>query len=61
MTYEFVRSASGMAGLFMFISLFAGVLIYVFKPGNKHTFDAASHIPLQADPDGIALEENHGR
>ena len=61
MTYEFVRALSGMAGLIMFMALFAGVLIYVFKPGNRQTFDAASHVPLQADPDGIAVEENHGR
>ena len=61
MTYEFVRAASGMAGLIIFIGLFAAVLIYTFKPGNKRKFDAAGHIPLQADPDGIAREENHGR
>jgi cytochrome c oxidase cbb3-type subunit 4 len=61
MTYEFVRTASGMAGLIIFISLFAAVLVYTFKPGNKRKFDAASHIPLQADPDGIAQEDSHGR
>jgi cytochrome c oxidase cbb3-type subunit 4 len=61
MTYEWVRTMSGMTGLFIFIVLFAAVLIYVFKPGNKRKFDQASRIPLQADPDSTAPEEKNGR
>ena len=61
MTYEWIRTLSGVAGLIIFITLFAAVLIYVFKPGNKRKFDHASRIPLQADPESTTPEEKNGR
>ncbi len=39
MTYEDVRGVVGVAGLLVFIILFAGVLIYTFWPGNKKRFE----------------------
>ncbi len=49
MTYETVRFLSAMAGLFIFIGLFIGVLVFVFWPGNQKGFEDASRIPLDAD------------
>lgn len=51
MTYEEIRGIAGVAGLLLFIILFAGVLIYTFWPGNKKRFERARHIPLEDDPD----------
>jgi cytochrome c oxidase cbb3-type subunit IV len=49
MTYETVRSLSAMTGLFIFIALFIGVLVFVFWPGNQKAFEEASRIPLDKD------------
>ncbi len=51
MTYEILRPWAAMAGLFIFIGLFIGVLIYVFWPGNKRRFERAARIPLDKDGD----------
>jgi len=57
MTYEELRSWAALAGLFLFIALFLGVLAYVFWPGNRKRFERAARIPLDSDenaggPDG---------
>ncbi len=49
MTYETVRSLSAMTGMFVFIALFIGVLVFVFWPGNQKDFEEASRIPLEKD------------
>ncbi len=49
MTYESAQSFFGMAGLIMFIVLFAIVLAFTFWPGNKKGFEEASRIPLETD------------
>jgi cytochrome c oxidase cbb3-type subunit IV len=49
MTYEYIRSVSTLAGLILFMTLFAGVLVYVFWPANKRGFDEASLIPLNSE------------
>jgi len=46
MTYETVRSLSAITGLFIFVGLFIGVLVFVFWPGNQKGFEEASRIPL---------------
>jgi cytochrome c oxidase cbb3-type subunit 4 len=51
MTYETVKSLSAMAGLFIFVGLFIGVLVFVFWPGNQKGFEEASRIPLEKDDD----------
>jgi cytochrome c oxidase cbb3-type subunit 4 len=35
--------------MILFGTVFAGVLAYVFWPGNKQRLDRASRIPLDAD------------
>lgn len=49
MTYETVKSLSALAGLILFMSLFAMVLVYAFWPGNRKGFEEASFIPLDQD------------
>ena len=51
MGYEQVASITQIAALLLFISLFIGVLIYVFWPGNKKRFEEAARLPLEKDPD----------
>jgi cytochrome c oxidase cbb3-type subunit 4 len=59
MTYETVRSLSAMTGLFIFVTLFICVLVFVFWPGNQKGFDEASRIPL--DSDDFSAGGNNGR
>jgi cytochrome c oxidase cbb3-type subunit IV len=59
MTYETVRSLSAMTGMFIFIALFIGVLVFVFWPGNQRGFDEASRIPL--DKDDLNAGGSNGR
>lgn len=49
MTYETVRSLSALVGLLLFVTLFIGVLLFVFWPGNRKGFDEAARIPLEKD------------
>jgi cytochrome c oxidase cbb3-type subunit 4 len=49
MSYDQMREFFGIAGLLIFIALFAAVLIYTFWPGNRKRFDHASRIPLDDD------------
>ena len=49
MTYHTAAFLSQMIAMAIFGSVFAGVLIYVFWPGNKQRLDRASRIPLDAD------------
>ncbi|HEX9751877.1 MAG TPA: cbb3-type cytochrome c oxidase subunit 3 [Methyloceanibacter sp.] len=51
MTYEQVASITQVAALLLFVSLFVGVLIYAFWPGNKKRFEEAARLPLEKDPD----------
>ena len=60
MTYDEVKSLAAMAGLLIFIALFAGVLIYVFWPGNRKRFESARGIPLEKDPDDISARGENG-
>lgn len=50
-----------MAGLLIFVALFAGVLIYVFWPSNKKRFERASHIPLEREDGEPNRSERNGR
>jgi len=59
MTYETVRSLSAMTGLFIFVTLFIGVLVFVFWPGNQKSFEEASRIPL--DTDDFSAGGSNGR
>jgi len=47
MDYETAREFSGWFGLILFMVLFAGVLFWAFRPGNKEKFEAYGSIPLR--------------
>jgi cytochrome c oxidase cbb3-type subunit IV len=59
MTYQSAQSIFGMAGLFIFLVLFAGVVAFVLWPGNRKGFDEASRIPLERDD--LNLGGSNGR
>jgi cytochrome c oxidase cbb3-type subunit IV len=61
MTYEEIKGMAAMAGLLIFIALSAGVLIYVFWPGNSKRFEHARGIPLEKDPDDFSARGENGR
>jgi cytochrome c oxidase cbb3-type subunit 4 len=49
MSYQTAALISQIAAMVLFGAIFAGVLAYVFWPGNKQRLDRASRIPLDAD------------
>ncbi|MGO8951858.1 MAG: cbb3-type cytochrome c oxidase subunit 3 [Rhodomicrobium sp.] len=59
MTYESAQSFFGMAGLILFLMLFAVVMAVVLWPGNRKGFDEASRIPLERDD--LNLGGSNGR
>ncbi len=61
MTYDDFRAIFGVAGLLIFIALFAGVLIYTFWPGNRKRFERARQMPLDDDPDHHPSRGDNGR
>ena len=46
MTFEEIREISAHAGLFYFIAIFAGVLVYALRPSARQKFEKAARIPL---------------
>jgi len=59
MTYESIQALCGMAGLFLFVTLFIIVVTFALWPGNKKSFDEASLIPLEKDD--LNLGGSNGR
>jgi len=51
MTHHEITILSQTVALILFIALFAGVLLYVFWPGNKKKFDEAAKVPLEDEKD----------
>jgi cytochrome c oxidase cbb3-type subunit 4 len=49
MTYETLSRLAGLLGLFWFIAIFAGVVLYAFRPGSRKRFDDAAAIPLREE------------
>lgn len=61
MSYEEMRALAASAGLIIFITGFVLVLIYVFMPQNRKTFDQASRLPLEKDPDENSPRGHYGQ
>jgi cytochrome c oxidase cbb3-type subunit 4 len=59
MTYQTAQYYSGMIGLFLFLTLFIGVVIYAAWPANKKKFDEAGRMPLETDD--LNLGGSNGR
>ena len=51
MTHQTATVLSQTIALILFVGLFAGILAYVFWPGNKKKFDEAAELPLDDDND----------
>lgn len=51
MTYHDATALSQIVALVLFISLFVGIIVYVFWPGNKKKFDEAAQLPLDDNND----------
>lgn len=49
MTYQTAALYAQIFAMVLFGTIFAGVIAYVFWPGNKQRLDRASRIPLDAD------------
>ncbi len=49
MEYQSVATFAQTWGLVYMVVLFAGVLIYAFRPGAKKTFEEAAKTPLRED------------
>ena len=45
--YEALSSFDQTVGLFYFVLMFAGALIYALWPSNQETFDRAANSPLE--------------
>jgi cytochrome c oxidase cbb3-type subunit 4 len=59
MTYQTAQQIFGMAGLFIFLALFTGVVAFLLWPGNRKGFEEASRIPLERDD--LNLGGSNGR
>lgn len=46
-----VTVAGGALSLFIFLALFIGVLVWVFRPGSKRTYQRRARLPLDDSPD----------
>ncbi len=51
MTYQTVAAFTQSLSLLIFFTLFIGVVIYAVWPGNQKTFDRASQLPFENDPE----------
>lgn len=47
MSGHFANSMVGFAGLFLFLMLFIGIMIWVFRPNSKAKFEELGDIPLK--------------
>lgn len=61
MTYDIIRSLAAMTGLLIFITLFAGAVLYAFWPGNKARFERARMLPLERDEGELNWSDSNGR
>jgi cytochrome c oxidase cbb3-type subunit 4 len=61
MTYQEISVYARIAGLIIFLVLFAGAVLYALWPGNRDTFDRASRAPLERDPYETDFGEQNGR
>lgn len=60
MDYDTVATFSQVTSLLMFITLFLGVLVYVFWPGNKKRFDEIQKRALDLDDDQAGSSKGSG-
>ncbi len=52
MSYETVASWAGSIATVIFALFFIGVLIFIFRPGSKKTYEELARLPLQDEDIG---------
>ncbi len=57
MTYETVAAWAGTFGTILVGLFFLGVLIFIFRPGSKKTYEELARVPLH-DDDNIGERKN---
>ena len=58
MTYETVAAWAGTFGTILVALFFIGVLIFIFRPGSKKTYEELARVPLQDDDNDIGERKN---
>jgi len=59
MPYEELVAVTRVIGLVVFLALFLGVLVWVFRPGSRRIYEAGAQIPF-ADDDAQRGSHRHG-
>ena len=49
MDYETVAGWTGILRLLLFVGLFVGILVWVFRPGARKSYDEQAQIPLREE------------
>lgn len=49
MEYEAIRLYAGLAGLILFVVVFASTVLWVFRPGAKKDYDEAAQAIFKED------------
>jgi len=58
---EFAASAGPMWGTILFVALFIGTLVWIFRPGSNRHYDHQSHLPLEDEASrSTDAETRHG-
>lgn len=47
----FADASAGILGLIIFITFFAGLMLWIFRPGAKKHYKDMGNIPLKEDED----------
>lgn len=47
MDYETIRAWSSLAGLLIFFGFFVAMLVWIYRPGSRKTYDDAANIPFK--------------
>jgi cytochrome c oxidase cbb3-type subunit 4 len=60
MTYEAMRAIAGSWGMLFALVFFVGVVIFVFRPRSKATYEHMSRIPLDDDKAPLEKDDKRG-
>jgi cytochrome c oxidase cbb3-type subunit 4 len=60
MTYDSMRAFADSWGLLLMVLFFAGVVIFVFRPRSKETYDHLSRLPLEDDKAPLEKDDKRG-
>jgi cbb3-type cytochrome oxidase subunit 3 len=59
---EFASSVGPTVVTLLFVALFAGTLIWIYRPGSNRHYDHQAHLPLEDVPlEDVPLEDDAAR